>query len=67
MSDRQQLVEAALDRPVIEWIKERREAGRSWVKLSYDLFLATGLEVSFETLRRWYAEQVTDEAGEPAR
>jgi len=53
-TDRQQLVEAKLGRDVVEWIQERRDAGRAWPKVAYDLFEATKMEVSHETLRTWY-------------
>jgi len=64
-TDRQQLVEAKLGRPVVDWIQERRDAGRSWVKVSYDLAAAIGVEVSFETLRRWYEEQAEAAKAQP--
>jgi hypothetical protein len=66
-SDRRLLVQAHFDRldkgPVGQWIQDNRAAGMSWSRMSYALRDLTGLEVSYETLRRWHTDdEQTDSA-----
>jgi len=60
LSDRRLLVQAQFDRrglgPVGQWIKERRDENMSWGRMSRVLWDMTGVEVSYETLRRWHAD-----------
>lgn len=64
-SDRFLLVQARFDTqnlgPVGEWIAARRAEGLSWAHVSWALRDAVGVEVSYETLRRW--STMTDEEG----
>lgn len=59
-SDRRQLVQAHFDRlglgPVGEWISARRAETMSWGHMSRVIYDYTRMEVSYETLRRWHAE-----------
>lgn len=59
-SDRRLLVQAHFDRlglgDVGTWIEARREAHQSWARMSRDMWELTGLDVSYETLRRWHAD-----------
>jgi hypothetical protein len=54
----QQLADIVLDRPVEEYVAERREAGRSWRMVTRDLAEATGgrIDVTEVTLRSWMAD-----------
>jgi hypothetical protein len=57
-SDRRLLVQANFDRlglgDVGAWITARRSEHESWGRMSRMLWDLTGLEVSYETLRRWH-------------
>jgi hypothetical protein len=68
-SDRQQLVQARFDAqgvgPVGAWIDQQRAAGKSWAAISFALRDLVGLEVSYETLRRWHQDHAV-EAGTSA-
>lgn len=56
-SDRYVLVEAKLREAglgtVEDWLRERRNEALSWADVSFALRNATGIAVSYETLRRW--------------
>lgn len=47
-----QLASMALGRPVGEWARAERDAGKSWRRLSLDL-RDVGVDVTAETLRMW--------------
>lgn len=55
-----QLIETKLGEPLADWIAERRRPGlrppASWRALAAELQRATGVAVSFETLRTWFDE-----------
>jgi hypothetical protein len=59
-SDRRLLVQAHFDRlglgPVGQWIQDRREESMSWGRMSRVLYEITNMDVSYETLRRWHAD-----------
>lgn len=59
-SDRRLLVQAKFDLqgvgPLSEWIAARREERMAWVHISNAIHALTGMEVSYETLRRWAAQ-----------
>lgn len=51
-----------LDGKLDEFVTSRRAKGRSWRLIARDLFEATELDVTHETIRSWYlepAEQVS--------
>ena len=47
---------------VADYIATKRTAGRSWRLISRDLYEDTGLDITFETLRRWFPETETKAA-----
>lgn len=55
----QKLASMLLGRPVDEWIRSRRTAGRSWRLVSRDLYEATNgqIDVTHEAIRRWVADR----------
>lgn len=59
-SDRRLLVQAHFDRlglgDVSAWITGRRAENMSWGHMSRVLWTLTGMEVSYETLRRWHQD-----------
>jgi hypothetical protein len=40
------------------FVRAQREAGETWRSISLDIFDRFGIEVSYETLRLWFAQQV---------
>jgi len=54
-----ELASLILERPIEEWIAERRAAGRAWRRVERDLLEATGgrVDVTHETLRTWAPDQ----------
>lgn len=59
-TDRQRLATILLgdDGPLERFVRERRAAGRSWRLIARDLYDATEVDVTFETLRAWFPDQV---------
>lgn len=61
-SDRRLLVQAYFDQrelgSVGAWITARRGEHMSWGHMSRVLWQLTGLDVSYETLRRWHQDDV---------
>lgn len=59
-SDRRLLVQAHFDRLALgdvgAWITARREEHMSYSTMSRELWKLTGLDVSYETLRRWHQD-----------
>lgn len=53
-----ELVTERLGRDVTDWLAERRLAGASWHELSIELYVATKVTVTGESLRRWSLEAV---------
>jgi len=45
-----------LDGHLDQFVAERRNTGRSWRLIARDLYEATDLDVTHETLRTWYPE-----------
>lgn len=39
-----------------EFVTERRASGSSWARISRELFRLIDVEISYETLRAWFAE-----------
>lgn len=60
-SDRYQLVQARFDihglGPVNEWITTKRAENMSWAHISMAVRELVGMDVSYETLRRWSARE----------
>lgn len=52
-----QLVEARLDRSLVDYVTERR-ATTSWRAMAAELTELTGVQVTYETLRGWFADRV---------
>lgn len=50
------LLEKAIGRPLIEYLRELREDERSWPYIANRVSEKTGVEISDESLRRWYLE-----------
>lgn len=55
-TDRRRLLDLLLGEagPLDEFVRSRREAGRSWRLVARDLYDATGEDVTYETLRSWF-------------
>lgn len=53
----QRLADTLLDGQLEEFVRSRRAKGRSWRLISRDLYEATGVDVSYETLRVWFPEE----------
>ena len=54
------LVEARLGQPLDAYVAERR-ASTSWRAMAADLTERTGENVTYETLRGWFADRITVE------
>jgi hypothetical protein len=54
------MIEKRLDGTLADWIAQRR-AGLSWAAMATELTATTEIEVSRETLRRWFADRVSVE------
>lgn len=54
------MIEKRLDGTLADWIAQRR-ADYSWAAMAAELTAATEIEVSRETLRRWFADRVSVE------
>lgn len=50
------LLEARLERPLADYVTERREAGDSWNVIAYELAKATDVMVTAQTLTNWFPE-----------
>ena len=53
----QQLVELKLGGGLEDFIRSRRTSGRSWRLVARDVYEATGIDVTYETLRAWYPDE----------
>lgn len=64
-SDRYQLVQKEFDAHrlgrVDTWIEKQRRDGQSWVQVSFAIRALIGMDISYETLRRWSPEIVARE------
>lgn len=54
----QQLLEAKLGRDLGQYVRIRQAEGLGWRRIADDLKRDTGLSVSHEALRSWFAEDV---------
>jgi len=54
MTPTRQLVDLKLDGELDNYVSTRRADGRSWRAISQELFTATGMWVTDQTLRVWY-------------
>lgn len=52
----QRLVDTLLGGQLDAFVSERRATGRAWRLISRDIYEATKVDVTYETLRRWYPE-----------
>jgi hypothetical protein len=52
----QRLADVLLDGRLKEYVAERRAANRSWRLIARDLYEHTGVDVTYETLRRWFPD-----------
>lgn len=57
-----QLADLKLGKPLAEYVKEKREAGVSWRRITLDLRDDIDLDVTYESLRAWFPEQIGDGA-----
>lgn len=55
-TSKRRLVEIVLGRSLEEFVRSRRPE-RSWRLIVSDLYEATGVEVTYETLRAWYPDE----------
>ena len=55
MTPTEQLIDIKLDGRLKQVIAESRAAGKSWTIIARDIFIATGVSVSNESLRQWFA------------
>jgi len=51
-----QLLQVRLGRDLAEWVAAKRKDGESWRAIASDATAITGLPVSHETFRAWFAE-----------
>lgn len=42
------------------FVADRRARGRSWRRIEKDIYEATGIEVTYETIRSWYPDSNGD-------
>lgn len=56
---RQRLAERHLDRPLGEWVSDRRDRGESWATIAEALADATDgdVEISREAIRLWFVPE----------
>lgn len=54
------MIEARLPGTLAEFVAARR-AGSTWDEMAAEIVSATQIEVSGETLRRWFADRITVE------
>lgn len=62
MTTKPSTLQVAVDRllgdTLDDFVRNRRDDGTSWRWISVDLYEATGIRVSHETLRSWYPSDV---------
>lgn len=54
------MIEARLDGTLIDFVAQRR-ASQSWRAIAEEVWDVTGIEVSDDSLRRWFANRITVE------
>lgn len=57
-----QLVEHKLGRSLTKYVKARQVEGFGWRRIAEDVRRETGVTVSHETLRAWFAPEVREPA-----
>lgn len=59
MTPTQELISLKLgaDGPLDQYVSDRRANGRSWRLIASDIYDATGMDVTYESLRSWFPEQ----------
>jgi hypothetical protein len=57
-----QLIEERLDGTLAEFVRNRRQPSTSWRNLAAEIHTLTGVDVSYETLRSWFAESDSEPA-----
>lgn len=69
-SDRYQLIESRLDRPLVDFVAERRRVdgppfrpAASWRAIAVEIEQITGITVNPESLRLWFADRQPEPAG----
>jgi hypothetical protein len=55
-SARRELLSIRLGRDIHRWVAERREAGASWRVIADEATAVSGVPVSHESMRAWFAE-----------
>lgn len=55
-SPTQQLVDIKLGGGLDEFVTTRRAAGLSWRLVARELWIRTGIDITYETLRSWYPQ-----------
>lgn len=55
------MIEARLDGTLAEYVEQSRPS-TSWRDMATDLTTRTGIEVSYEALRSWFADRIVVEA-----
>jgi hypothetical protein len=65
-TDKQRLASALLGRPVVPWVRERRNAGLTWRRIARELFDATDgkIDVVPLTLVNWTSGPAEDDEDE---
>lgn len=58
----QRLLDHLLDGQLRSYVLERRNQGQSWRRISLALHDELQVDVSFETLRRWFSEAQPQDA-----
>jgi intein-encoded DNA endonuclease-like protein len=54
MTPYQRLIEERLGIDLASYVRNRREAGASWRRLAADINAEGGVDLTSETVRRWY-------------
>jgi hypothetical protein len=58
-SPQYEFLQVRLGRDLSAYVQEARAAGRAWRTIAADLSAITGVTVSYETVRVWFAEPAT--------
>lgn len=54
------LIEALLGRPLAAYVRALRKTDHSWEAISRDIWSKTGVSVSAESVRQWFADEMRD-------
>jgi hypothetical protein len=55
-SARRELIQIRLGRDIHRWVAERRQDGASWRVIAEEASAMSGVPVSHESMRAWFAE-----------